>query len=325
MRTAPRSSWRRSARRVATLVLTRALGALVVVWVAATATFLLQSLMPGDRATLLLNQESGQIVQRTAAELAPINARYGFDESLSAQYWHYLDGLLHGDLGTSYQLHQPVTSIILGQVGPTLVLTVSALVLAWVLALVLTLATAKRARWLSGLGSGLETFAAGLPQYWLGVILLVVFSIELAVFPIAGSGLPALVLPALTLAIPLAGFLGQVSREEFETVLDQPFVLSARARGMGDLQVRLRHVLRHAVLPAITLSGWALGALFSGAVIAESVFARPGLGQVLVQAASSRDVPLVAGIVVLVAAVYVVSSVLVDIAYVLVDPRMAAS
>ena len=126
------------------------------------------------------------------------------------------------------------------------------------------------------------------------MILLVVFSIELKIFPVqGGTSIEGLVLPALTLAIPLAGFLGQVTRDEFEKVLDQPFVTSARARGMGDLAVRFKHVLRHAVLPAITLSGWALGALISGAVIVETVFARPGIGQMIVGAAEHRDVPLV--------------------------------
>jgi peptide/nickel transport system permease protein len=301
----------------------KALGAIVVLWAAATFTFFVQALLPGDRATLLLNQETGQTIHRTAAELAPINAQHGFDDPLLTQYVRYVGGLAHGDLGTSFQLHQPVAEIISSQIGPTLVLTFAALVAAWVIALVLIIATARRRRLLTALGSGFETVAAGLPHYWLGVILLVVFSIDLSLFPVeGGTSAIGLVLPALTLGIPLAGFLGQVTRDEFDTVLDQPFVTSARARGMGDLQVRLRHVLRHAVLPAITLSGWALGALISGAVIVESVFARPGIGQVLVNAANSRDIPLVSGVVMLVALVYVVANLLVDLAYVAIDPRM---
>ena len=158
------------------------------------------------------------------------------------------------------------------------------------------------------------------------MILLVVFAIDLHLFPVlGGTGISGLVLPALTLGIPLAGFIGQVTRDEFEKVLDQPFVTSARARGMGDLGVRLRHVLRHAVLPALTLSGWALGALISGAVIVETVFARPGIGNVLVTATESRDLPLVSGVVILVAAIYVLANLIVDIAYVLIDPRMRAA
>lgn len=303
-------------------VLLRLLGAIGVLWAAATFTFFVQALLPGDRATLILNQRTGQTIHRSAAELVPIDAQYGFDHSLIRQYLDYLGGLLHGDLGSSYQQKEGVAKLIGEQIGPTLLLTASALVLAWVLALVVTLVTAKRGR-TSSFFSGVEVFVAGLPHYWLGVILLVVFAIDLHWFPVqGGTGLSGLVLPATTLAIPLAGFLGQVTRDEFSTVLDQPFITSARARGMGDFGVRLRHALRHAVLPAITLSGWALGALFSGAVIAELVFARPGIGGMLVNAASARDVPLVSGIVMVVALVYVVANLLVDLAYVVVDPRL---
>jgi peptide/nickel transport system permease protein len=137
-----------------------------------------------------------------------------------------------------------------------------------------------------------------------------------------GSGPDGLLLPALTLAIPLAGFMGQATRTEFERALEQPFVISARMRGMGETALRLRHVLRHAVLPAVTLSGWALGATISGAVVVESIFNRPGIGRVLVTAVGSQDIPVVTGIVVLIAAVYVVTNLLVDVLYTVVDPRV---
>jgi peptide/nickel transport system permease protein len=301
----------------------RILGAIFVLWGAATFTFFVQTLLPGSRATLILNQQSGTQQTFTHTQLAPVEHRYGFDKPILTQYFDYIKGLAHGDLGISYEQHKPVLSIIAAQVGPTLVLTITALVLAWVLALATILLTSRRTKAVSTLGSGWEIFSAGLPYYWLGVILLVVFSIELQIFPVqGGTSIAGLVLPALTLAIPLAGFIGQVTRDEFEKVLDQPFVTSARARGMGDLAVRVRHVLRHAVLPAVTLSGWALGALISGAVIVETVFARPGIGNMIVTAATNRDVPLVSGVVVLVAFIYVVSNVLVDIAYAIIDPRL---
>jgi peptide/nickel transport system permease protein len=318
---------RRSERRkrLTRLVATRLLGALFVLWAAATFTFFVQTLLPGDRATLLLNQNSSQQQTYTAEQLKPVEEQYGFDQPILEQYVTYIGGLVHGDLGTSYQQHQPVLSIISEQVGPTLVLTMTALVVAWILALATILLTSRRKRLVSSFGSGWEIFSAGLPYYWLGVILLVVFSIELQIFPVqGGTDAIGLVLPALTLAIPLAGFIGQVTRDEFEKILDQPFVTSARARGMGDFEVRVRHVLRHAVLPAVTLSGWALGALISGAVIVETVFARPGIGNMIVTAATSRDVPLVSGVVMLVAFVYVVANVLVDLAYAVIDPRLRA-
>ncbi|MEO9328817.1 ABC transporter permease [Gordonia aurantiaca] len=314
-------------RRIGAATWSRWLGkvgsAVFVLWAAATITFLLQVLAPGDRATLLLNLSSGESRERTPDETGPVNEQYGFTDPIWDQYLNYLRGLLKGDLGTSYQLSEPVTDVIAAQLGPTLVLTFSALVVAWLLVLVTTTLTAGRRGPVGAFGALLETVSAGLPQYWLGSILLVVFAIDLAWFPVeSGNSLRGLVLPVLTLAIPLAGFLGSIARDEFARALDQPFVLTARSRGLGDLSVRARHVLRHSVLPAITVSGWAMGALLSGAVIAETVFARAGIGQTLVAAASARDVPLVSGIVVLVAAIYTVANLLVDFLYTVIDPRI---
>jgi peptide/nickel transport system permease protein len=320
---APRPRWQRITRW---LVL-RLLGAVIVIWGAATTTFVVEDLLAGNRAVTLLNELSGNTTTATytAAQIANVDKQYGFNKPMLSQYFDYISGIVHGNLGTSYLQHQPVVTIISREVGPTLALTVSALLLAWVIAALRTLATAKRGRFVSGFGSGVEIVSAGLPAYWLGVVLLVVFAIDLNLFPVLGNtSLEGLVLPSLTLAIPLSGFLGQVVRDEFEKVLEEPFIISARARGMGDLSVRMRHALRHALLPAITLSGWALGALISGAVLVEAVFARPGIGNMIVTAAESRDVPLVSGTVILVAIAYVVANFLVDVAYMVIDPRLRA-
>ncbi|MFD0744488.1 ABC transporter permease [Phytohabitans flavus] len=307
-------------------ILFKVAASVVVIVAAASVTFFAQLAVPGDRATTLMNLQTGQEKKWTAEELAPLNEKYGFDDPILAQYLDYVTGLFRGDLGTSYTQKRPVTEVIFGQLLPSLTLTVAALAVAWLLALGVTLLTVKRGRILSGLGSAWEALTASLPHYWVGVVLLVVFAVQLRLFPIIG-GTTALgtVLPVLTLAIPLAGFLGQVTRDEFVHVLEQPFVTTARTRGMSDLGVRLRHVLRHAVLPAITLSGWALGALVSGAVITENIFGRPGIGQVLVTAVNTRDLPTVSGIVLVVAAVYVVANLLVDLAYAVIDPRLAAA
>ncbi|GID90908.1 ABC transporter permease [Amorphoplanes digitatis] len=297
-----------------------------VILAAASVTFFAQLAVPGDRATALMNLQTGQEKLWTAEELAPLNERFGFDDPILVQYLHYLTGLFQGDLGTSYTQKRPVADVIGGQLPPSLILTVAALAVAWLLALGMTLLTVKRGRFLSGLGSAWEALTASLPHYWVGVVLLVVFAVQLRMFPIiGGTSAWGSVLPVLTLAIPLAGFLGQVTRDEFVQVLRQPFVTTARSRGMSDLGVRLRHVLRHAVLPAITLSGWALGALVSGAVITENIFGRPGIGQVLVTAVNTRDLPTVSGIVLVVAAIYVVANLLVDLAYAVVDPRLAGA
>ncbi len=312
----------RTARRIFIKAVTAA-GVLVA---AASVTFFAQLLVPGDRATAILNQQNGRSQQWTAAQLAPVNHEFGFDKPLVVQYLGYVGGLFRGDLGTSYTQFKPVTQVIGDELLPSLALTVTGLAAAWVLALAVILLTAKRHRFVRALGSTWEALTASLPTYWVGVVLLVVFAVEIRIFPvIGGTSAWGTVLPVLTLAIPLAGFLGQVMRDEFEKVLDQPFITTARTRGMGDTAVRLVHALRHSVLPAITLSGWALGALVSGAVIAENLFGRPGIGQVLVTAVNTRDVPTVSGVVLVVAAVYVVANLLVDLVYVLVDPRLRAS
>ena len=325
----PAASRRPSARpgaRAARLILVKIVSAVLVLVAAASVTFFAQLLVPGSRAVAILNEQTGRAQLWTPAQLAPVNREFGFDKPLIVQYLDYIGGLCHGNLGTSYTQYRPVTQVIGAELMPSLELTAVALAAAWVLALAVILLTAKRGRFVSALGSTWEALTASLPTYWVGVVLLVVFAVEIRIFPvIGGTSAWGTVLPVLTLAIPLAGFLGQVTRDEFEKVLDQPFITTARTRGMAELAVRLRHALRHSVLPAITLSGWAMGALVSGAVIVENVYGRPGIGQVLVNAVNTRDVPTVSGIVLVVAGVYVIANLLVDIAYVLVDPRLRAS
>mgnify|MGYP004707478689 CR=1 FL=1 len=301
----------------------RLAAALFVLWGTITVTFLVLSVLPGDRATILLNITSGQVIERTPAEPAPINAQHGFDKPIAEQYPNYFWQLLQGKLGYSFELQQPVTHIIAEQLLPTFTLAISALLLAWVIAIPWTLLTAGRSKKLGALGSAVETILAGLPQYWIGILLLIVFAIGLRWFPVVGGAtLWGTVLPAITLAIPLAGFIGHAIRGEFERSMQQPFVLSARARGMSLSGVRLRHVLRHALIPAITLSGWAIGNLLSGAVLVEAVFARPGLGNGLVNAVSNKDFALVSGIVILISSLYIIINLVVDLIYLIVDPRL---
>jgi peptide/nickel transport system permease protein len=304
-------------------VITRLAGVIGVLWGAATLTFVVEQLMPTDPAQTILG---GAGAKPTAEQVAAVRAQYGFDKPVIVQYLDYLGGLLRGDLGTSYVRKQPVSDIIGQQLGSTLTLTVAALVASWLIAVVVTLLTAHRSRGLAALGSGLETLLAALPQYWLGIVLLVVFAFTLHWLPVVSDGGPeGLVLPTLTLALPLAGFLGQVTRDEFSSAMEQPFAVSARARGMSDLGVRWRHALRHAVLPGLTLSGWALGSLFSTAVIVEAVFVRPGLGRVLVDAVTSQDMPVVVGVTLFVAAVYVIANLFVNLAFGRIDPRLRSA
>ncbi|WP_348648536.1 ABC transporter permease [Cryobacterium breve] len=176
------------------------------------------------------------------------------------------------------------------------------------------------------LGSGLEIGAAALPHFWLASALIVVFSGWLGLLPPVSTPGPAgLVLPVLTLALPLAGFLGQVMRESMLTALEAPFVISARARGESEAGIRRVHVLRHASLPGISLSGWAFGSLISGAVVVETIFARPGLGRTLLNAVTVQDVPVVIGVVLFVATAYILMTLLTDLAQRVADPRLRRS
>jgi peptide/nickel transport system permease protein len=307
-----RLPWRSAVKKI--------VGAILVLWAAATLCFAMQELSPGNPALAILGGSGARPPQ---SEIEATEAKYGLNDPILQRYGRFIGNLATGDLGTSYQYKQPVTSLMKEQVGPTLVLIFVSTGLAWLIALTVTLATAGKGRLKSSLGSGFEAFFAGVPPYWLGLVLLVVFAFELGWFPVTGGTAPdALLLPALTLALPLAGFLGQVTRDEFERGLQQPFAVSARTRGASESEVRRRHVLRHALLPGITLTGWAIGATISGAVLVEVIYARPGLGQVLVNAVSNQDLPVVVGITMLVALIYVVVNLLVDLLYVVVDPRL---
>ncbi|CAB1214265.1 ABC transporter permease [Acinetobacter bouvetii] len=292
-------------------------GALVLL-IIATVTFFAMQQMPGDPAISILGG-----LNPTAEAIAEVKREYGLDQPLYVQYWIYLSHLLQGDLGISYSQRLPVVHVIAQQAGATFELIVAALVMTWALVLAWTLTTAGRRRWISHLGSTVETILAALPPFWLAILLLAVFAFNLRLFPVAGSdSLHSLILPALALALPLAGFVGQVTRQSLEITLEQPFILSARLRGLSDWSVRWRHALRHSLLPGISLSGWAIGALASGSVVIEVIFSRQGLGRQLFQAVQSQDMPLVVGITLVVALTYVLVNILVDLLYHLVDPRL---
>jgi peptide/nickel transport system permease protein len=301
-------------------LLARAAGVVFVLWAVATATFFSIRLIPGDPAEAIVGGPGSQAGEE-ALERARIE--HGLDQPLMVQYLRYLGRLAAFDLGRSYALRDEVAAIIGRDIGGTLVLAAASLAMAWVLALALAAWSARSGRWAARISSVLEVIAAAVPNFWLAICLILLFSTTLGWLPpVSVPGPTGLILPVLTLAIPLAGFLGQVMRESLLNAMSSPFVLSARARGESETGVFWRHTLRHAAIPAVGLSGWAFGALVSGAVVVEAVFARPGLGRSLLSAVQGRDVPLVLGVVLVVALAYMLVTTVTDLADRLIDPRI---
>jgi len=222
--------------------------------------------------------------------------------------------VLHGDFGRSYMLNTEVSHLLATQLWPTIKLTLAALLVSIVFAVVIAVGTAHR-RIGRRVANGVELLLASTPSFWMGIVLLFIFSFTLRWFPVAGDrSLSSLVLPALALGLAQGAVIAQLLRRELERALDAPFTLTLRAWGMGETTIRLRHALRHAALPAVTLTGWLVGGLLSGAVITEQVFGRPGLGKLTVDA--------VLAVAILSALIYVVMSTLVDILSLWIDPRL---
>ncbi|WP_239380167.1 ABC transporter permease [Frankia sp. CIT1] len=297
----------------------RLLAGTAVMLGAATLAFAALQLVPGDTVAVLL----GPTTTASPEIRQQIRTEFGFDQPVPVRYARYVGNLLHGDLGSSYQLQQPVSKLINDQIWPTVQLTVAAVALAVVIAVVSAVVTAGRRPALRATATAWELVALSTPPHWLGIMLLTVFSFQLRIFPVAGAqSLSSLVLPAVTLALSVAGVLGQVLREGLEAALEQPFVVTARSRGLSQSAVRLRHAFRHAATPLLTLAGWLTGTLLGGTVVIETVFSRPGIGSLTMQAVTSRDLPVVLGVVLLSAFAVVLIFTVVDLLHLVIDPRL---
>ena len=300
----------------------RAIDIVLVMLAAATLSFLTLQLMPGNPVDTLL-RGTFEITPQMRADVAEA---YGLDAPVFVQYLQYVGGLVVGDLGVSYQQRQPVTDIIATALPPTAALTGFAMILAVTFAVVGALVSAGRGRVARFVAQGLELLAISVPSFWIGLLLLSAFAFAIPLFPSTGAdGFASLVLPALTLSLPLAGVLGQILRERLDEALDQPHTVTARTRGAGEARVRLRHGLRHSVIPALTVSGAIVGSLLVGTTVIETLFSRPGVGRVLLNAVMSKDAPVIMGVVVFAAIVFLIVNTVVDLLYLLVDPRTRAT
>ncbi|MGO2683178.1 ABC transporter permease [Microbacterium sp.] len=289
---------------------------IVVLWGAATLAFLAFRVIPGDPVAVMLGPQA----QVSDAVKDGIRAELGLDRPPFEQYLAYLGQLLRGDLGESYQLRMPVAEVIGRQLGATLQLTALALVIAVVLALVVALFV--RGRFWRGVVAGAELIVLSSPVFWIGILLLSVFAFGLGWFPVSGSRNPAtIVLPAITLALPVAALLGQVLRDGIEAAERQPFATTVRARGAGQVRLTAHHTLRHGAAGALTLTAYLVGSLLGGAVLVETVFARPGIGRVTLAAITDRDLPVITGIILFSALMFVVVNVIVELLHPVLDPR----
>lgn len=280
--------------------------------------FLLIHLIPGDPVERLLG-ESARPADRQA-----LTAALGLDQPLWRQLTTYVAGLSRGDLGDSLVSGQSVGGLIALHLPATLQLAVAALAIAIVVAMPLGVAAARRRD--SVWDSGAMTFSligVSVPNFWLGPVLILVFSLWLGWTPVSGrDGLASLILPAVTLGTSLAAVLARMVRSSLLEVLDEDYVRTARAKGLGERAVVWRHALRNALLPVVTLLGLQLGALLGGAVITETVFSWPGIGSLLIDAIQARDYPLVQGCVLTISLAYVGVNLATDLVYALIDPRI---
>ncbi|WP_241987851.1 ABC transporter permease [Cryobacterium sp. TMT1-66-1] len=292
-------------------------GMILVVWGAATVGFFSLRLIPGDPVNVLVGL--GNVSQRVRDQ---IRADWGLADPLLLQYFHYLGRLLQGDLGTSYRMQQPVAAVIGQQLAPTMQLM--GLAISFAVLLAFASALLGRGRRTGPVAGLLELVAVSSPTFWIGLVLIGVFGFGLGWFPVvATAGFGALVLPAVTLAIPVAGILSQVLRQGLDDAAALPFVDTVRARGASQTRLVLRHTLRHAAANSVTLTGYIVGSLLGGSVLVETVFARPGLGRVALNAIVNRDVPVVLGIIVLAAVSFSLVNLLVDFVADRLDPRLA--
>jgi len=297
---------------------TRLISAAFVVFGVSCLVFLLIHLVPGDPVELMLG-ESARPADRESLRVA-----LGLDQPVLTQLSHYLVNLMHFDLGLSIHQRQPISEIILERFPSTLQLAIVSLVIAILIAIPLgSIAAIKRGTFWDYFAMGFSLFGISIPNFWMGPLLILVFSLWLGWFPVSGNdGILSLVLPALTLGTAMAAILARMVRSTLLEVLGEDYIRTARAKGLSELQVVWQHGLRNALLPVITLVGLQLGTLLGGAVITETVFSWPGLGQLTIEAIQKRDYPVVQACILVISLSYVVVNVVTDIIYAAIDPRI---
>jgi peptide/nickel transport system permease protein len=284
----------------------------------ATLVFSLIHLIPGDPAQAMLGEAAPQ------ADVEELRRSLGLDRPLIEQYGAFLWGLLKGDLGTSLRTGQPVTGQILERMPATFELAAAAMAVAIVVSIPLGIAAAvRRGTAVDHAAMTLALAGVSVPNFWLGPLLAIVFAVELGWLPVSGRGTAQhLVLPAVSLGAALAAILARMTRASMLEELREQYVLAARARGVPRLRAVVRHAFRNSLIPVVTLIGLQFGAVLTGAVITETIFAWPGIGRLLIQSIGFRDYPLVQGCILLIAVTYVGVNLVTDLVYGILDPRI---
>lgn len=296
-------------------------GLAVVLFGVSVLTFGMVHLVPGDPVFAMLGDHA------TAEDIARLRAQLGLDRPLPEQYLRFLVRALQGDLGDSIRTGQPVITEIVQRFPGTLELTAAAVVLSTVTGLFFgVVAAVSKSRWVEFLFSVLPLVGLSLPTFWSGILLISLFGLTLKWIPVVGgSGWVSLILPTIALALPTAAVVARMARATMLDTLAQDYVRTAHSKGLGRTVVIYKHALRAALIPVVTLISLQVGALLGGAIVVESVFARPGLGRLAVEAILARDFPLIQGVVLVSAAAYVLVNLVAEIAYSLLDPRISRS
>ncbi len=303
----------------------RLLSALIVLFGVSLLTFLMMHMLPGNPIDFMFAQSQGEPPSEDQVE--ELTHQLGLDRPLYTQYVIYVRDAVQLDLGRSIFLKRDVTEIILDNVRYTFELTFAGLIFAMALGLLLgIIAAAKRGTWVDSLTMVISLFGLSMPYFWLAVLLVLVFSIKVDWFPATGQGsLMHLVLPAIAIGITSAGTIARLVRSSMLEVLGQEYITTARAKGVRESRVLTGHALRNAIIPAVTIAGLQFGQLMGGAVVTETIFQRKGLGSILVSAILSHDFKLVQGVLLFIAASYIIVNFIVDLSYAVIDPRVRVS
>ncbi len=297
-----------------------------MLWVVVSVVFFLIHLVPGDPIAQMLGEGA------TATDTAALRHVYGLDAPLPQQYLHYWRGVVHADLGESLRLHDSVVHLVAQRYPYTLALTAAALLLGTCLSVPAGVFSAtRRGQAADRVISVLSLVGLSFPNFALGPILILLFSIRLGWLPVSGAGASGgspgefvshLILPAITLGLSLAAILTRMVRSAMLEELTQEYVRTARAKGLTETRILYRHALPNAMVPVLTVLGLQFGSLLAGAIVTETIFSWPGIGRLTLSAISNRDYPLVQGCLLTIGLTYIVANLLTDVAYTLVDPRL---